>query len=316
MKDKPVALVTGGAGFIGSHVVMRLAQAGYSVRVLDNLESGKIANIPDGVEFIRGDVSSTKDVEGAMRGVSVSIHLAAVASVARSIEEYAYSHRVNIGGFVNIVEAAKQSDSPIQIRFASSAAIYGAADVYPIPETLPAKPISPYGVDKYSCELHAKVAAEIFNLDIIGFRFFNVYGPRQDPKSSYAGVISLFMDKALRRIPVEVFGDGLQTRDFVYVEDVADAIIGSLRLENSKLRPRVFNICTGAGVSLLQLLDEVGSCCQAPIDRRFHSARSGDIRNSVGSNELLLRWMPEQRITDFATGIRSLFEYNRLSKIQ
>lgn len=311
MKDKSVVLVTGGAGFIGSHVVPRLINSGYNVRVFDNLETGKLEHLPHGVEFIQGDVSNTQAVLDAMRDVSACIHLAAVASVARSIEEYVYSHRVNIGGFINVIEAAKQSGRPVQVRYASSAAIYGVADTYPITEMLSAKPISPYGVDKYSCELHAKVAAEIFDLDIIGFRFFNVYGPRQDPRSSYAGVISVFMDRALNGQGIDIFGDGQQTRDFVYVEDVANIIVGSLGLRVDEGRPEIFNICTGVGISLLQLIGEVEVCVQKKIERNFHAPRPGDIRNSIGSNALLLDWMPEQTITDFSVGVRRLFEYGQ-----
>jgi len=276
-------LVTGGCGFIGSHLCDALIAAGHGVRVLDDLSTGTLANLAPGAQLIRGDVADVGLVRTALEGVEGCFHLAAVASVARGVEDWLGTHRTNLTGMIIVLDAVRKlPPAPrVPVVYASSAAVYGDCSTLPITEAAEKRPLSAYGADKYGCELHARVATEVHGIPTTGLRFFNVYGPRQDPRSPYSGVISLFAARLRRGAPVDVFGDGRQTRDFISVRDVVTALLRAMdrRLPGA----RVFNVCTGVATSVLDLAGEIAALCDGGADIRFRPPRPGDIRDSWGS---------------------------------
>lgn len=272
-------LVTGGAGFIGSHLCDALLAAGRRVRVLDDLSTGHRANLPDGVEFIEGDVADPETVARALEGVDACCHLAAIASVERGVQDWRGTHRVNLTATIALMDAIRAR--PIPLVYASSAAVYGDCQDLPLSEAAPTRPLSAYGADKLGCELHAAVAAHVHAIPTTGLRFFNVYGPRQDPRSPYSGVISIFCDRLVRNTPVTVFGDGGQTRDFVYVADVVRALVRAL--ERRTAGAAVFNVCTGRPTSVLELANVIADLAGAAPDIRFGPPRAGEIRHSLGA---------------------------------
>jgi len=274
-------LVTGGCGFIGSHLVEALLANGDRVRVLDDLSSGKRENIPADAELGVGDVADPAAVSDAMKGVAGCFHLAAVAAVQRCNEDWVASHRTNLTGTVTILErASRQVGAAIPVVYASSAAVYGDNPALPLKETAVAKPLSAYGVDKLACELHAAIGWSIHGVPSLGLRFFNVYGPRQDPTSPYSGVISIFAARAAEHRAIEVYGDGNQTRDFIYVADVVKHLCAAMRQLRSGAG--VLNVCTGRATSVLTLASLISKLSghECPIQHR--PARPGDIRDSLG----------------------------------
>lgn len=272
-------LVTGGAGFIGSHTVDLLLAENISVRVLDNLSSGHRSNLPvshPGLEFIEGDITDKDIVREVMQGASHCLHLAAQVSVEASINDPLNSAMQNIIGFVNVLDTA-QKEGLERLVFASSAAIYGEPSEIPLPEDTRKLQLSPYGLEKQVNEEYADLYRRVSGFSSLGLRFFNVYGPRQDPKSPYAGVISLFVDRISRGESLSIHGDGKQTRDFIYVRDVARAIIAAL---TGKLSGAC-NIATGRQITLLELIEVLSAITGNQCDLSFESARDGDIRHSL-----------------------------------
>ncbi|MBF0176703.1 MAG: NAD-dependent epimerase/dehydratase family protein [Magnetococcales bacterium] len=278
----PLYLVTGGAGFIGSHLVERLLRQGDQVRVLDDLSTGSLANVPPGVEFIQGDVACAKPVREAMWGVVGCFHLAAVASVEQSNREWVAVHRVNQTGTIQVFSAVRDlsPDAPIPVVYASSAAVYGDNPVMPLTEAMCPTPMTAYGADKLGCELHARAAGLVHKIPSMGLRFFNVYGPRQDLYSPYSGVISMFMERAQRGENLKIFGDGHQVRDFVFVQDVVEMMIRAMA--RAHMGGVVLNVCTGRATSILELAGLVNRLCGNPLPVVHHPARPGDIRLSMG----------------------------------
>jgi UDP-glucose 4-epimerase len=272
-------LVTGGAGFIGSHLCEALLKRGDSVRVLDDLSTGKRSNLPPGVELIEGDVADPAAVRAALDGVDGCFHLAAIASVERGVRDWVGTHRVNLTGAITVFDAIHQTGRPMPVVYASSAAVYGDAPP-PIQEDADRRPLSAYGADKYGCELHARVAGRVFGIPSTGLRFFNVYGPRQDPNSPYSGVISIFCRRIARSEPVDIFGDGAQTRDFVCVDDVVAALLAAMT--RAAADAPVFNVCTGQPTSVLALAHLIGTLSGRPAVIRHQPARLGEIRHSAG----------------------------------
>jgi UDP-glucose 4-epimerase len=277
-------LVTGGAGFIGSHLAEALLARGHSVRVLDDLSNGKRENVPRNAEFIASSVVDPCAVREALEGVDGCFHLAAIASVERAQREWHRSHLVNLSGAVAVFEAAhrlqERHGKALPVVYASSAAVYGNLDKIPLGEASPTRPISPYGVDKLGCELHAAVAGPLFGVSTTGLRLFNVYGPRQDPSSPYSGVVSIFCQRLLQGSEIEIHGDGRQVRDFVYVQDAVTAFCSAM--ESASAQPRVFNVATGSGTTVCQLAETIAAVCGVPVKARHVSPRSGDLRASVG----------------------------------
>lgn len=275
-------LVTGGAGFIGSHLCEALRRERHAVRVLDDLSSGSRANLPPGVDFLHGDIGCPDTVSHALDGVDGCFHLAAIASVERGMRDWLGTHRVNLTGTITLLDAIRRRSSaaPIPFVYASSAAVYGDAATLPLTEATQTRPLSAYGADKLACELHAAVGSHVHAIPTVGLRFFNVFGPRQDPKSPYSGVISIFCDRLLRGAVVEIYGDGLQTRDFVYVDDVVGALLSAMA--RPARQPAVFNVCSGAPVSVLDLARTIAELSGRQPEIRFMPPRAGEVRHSAG----------------------------------
>ena len=285
-------LVTGGCGFIGSHLIERLLAAGHEVRVLDDLSTGKRENLPDGVPVMVGDVADAGAVGAAMagedgKGVDGCFHLAAVASVDRSREAWLETHHANLSGTIAVFDAARRANpaGPVPVIYASSAAVYGDNPDMPLNEDAATRPLSAYGADKLGCELHARVADGVHGVPTAGFRFFNVYGPRQDPMSPYSGVISIFARRVARGEDVEIHGDGQQVRDFVFVGDVVRIL--ALAMERRFAGAQVYNLCTGRATSLVMLLEVLQELCGSKVRRRHTEPRAGDIRMSIGDPSLM-----------------------------
>ncbi len=272
-------LVTGGAGFIGSHLVDALLAAGHRVRVLDDLSTGKRCNLDPRAELMVGDVADGATVRAAAAGVEGCFHLAAIASVARANEDWAGTSRVNLGGTVAVLDAARSARLPVV--YASSAAVYGAASGL-VSEGSPTAPSSAYGADKLASELHAAAGWQVHRVPSVGFRFFNVYGQRQDPSSPYSGVISLFSAALQAQRPVTVHGDGSQTRDFVYVADIVRFLLGGMRHAATQPGAAVLNACTGRETSIRALAETIGGLLQHRPTIRPGPPRAGDIKRSVG----------------------------------
>lgn len=308
-------LVTGGAGFIGSHLVNRLLAAGHHVRVLDDLSTGRRENLSDRAELIIGCVSDPGTVAAALDGVDGCFHLAAIASVARCNDDWLTAHRVNLGGGINVFEgASRQRPTALPVVYASSAAIYGDTDTLPITEDTIPRPQTPYGADKVGLEHQARAHAAVRGLSSVGLRFFNVYGPRQDPSSPYSGVIARFTDLLAAGRPVSVHGDGRQTRDFVYVSDVVEACLSAMnRIEarpGAEPRAEIFNVCTGHAVSILDLASTLGRLLHRDVSIAHTAPRAGDIRQSYGDPRALEAAFGLRPQVPLAVGLQRLLEWN------
>ena len=302
-------LITGGAGFIGSHTADVLLNQGFAVRVLDNLSSGKRANLnasalADGrLSFIDGDVRDAAVVDAAVTGVDAVLHLAAQVSVPRSVADPVESSTHNIAGFLNVLDAVRRHKIPRMV-YASSAAVYGIPEALPLTEANTAKPLSPYGLEKLINDQYAALYRELYGVSSVGMRYFNVYGPRQDPKSPYAGVISKFADGLEGASPLRVFGDGSQTRDFIYVGDVARA--NALALQSDVTG--VLNVGTGTSVTLLDLIDAMKEAFGKPAEVRHEPPATGDIAHSATNPARLKQTLGWQPATTFVQGLRALAE--------
>ncbi len=274
-------LVTGGCGFIGSHLVNALHSNGDTVRILDDLSTGTLCHKPSEVEFIFADVADSRIVEAAMQGMDGCFHLAAVASVERCNLDWLPTHRTNLTGTIAVFDAARKAQPrPVPVVFASSAAVYGDNPTMPLSEDAAPRPLSAYGADKLGCELHAAVAGRVHGVPNCGLRFFNVYGPGQDPGSPYSGVISIFCDRLKAGREIAMYGDGRQIRDFVYVGDVVAALLAAM--ENCSVQGRVLNVCSGSPTMVQDLAKIVGSIVGVRPDIRFAPPRNGEIRESLG----------------------------------
>jgi len=291
-------LVTGGAGFIGSHIVDRLIAEGERIRILDNFSTGAEENISDvldcdRLELINGDISDHATVKNAMKGVKGVFHHAALVSVKKSIEDPKSSFTNNVSGVFNIFEAARE-ERVDRIVFASSAAIYGNKQELPIDEKSSYQPNNPYALDKTYAEQLAKIYFQRYQLQSVALRYFNVYGPRQNPTSPYSGVVSLFLHQAQNGKEIIIYGDGEQTRDFVFVDDVINANI--LAMETSGLGAACFNVGTGNRKSINQLLDIIGIEVGCDFNARYVEKRQGDIQHSYAliKHALeILGWEPQ-----------------------
>jgi UDP-glucose 4-epimerase len=296
MAEGPV-LITGGAGFIGSHLVDALLAKGYSVRILDDLSTGKPGNLPldnPQVELIEGDVADAALVARVMVGCQGVAHLAAVASVQASVDDPVRTHQSNFIGTLNVCEAMRQAGVK-RVLFASSAAVYGNnGEGESIDEETPKSPLTPYAVDKLASEHYLDFYRREHGLEPAIFRFFNIFGPRQDPSSPYSGVISIFSERAQKGLPITVFGDGEQTRDFVYVEDLVDVLVQAL--EAPQLEVGAVNVGLNQATTLKQMLEALGQVVGPLPPISYGPARAGDIRHSRANNQRLLQrfTFPEQ----------------------
>jgi UDP-glucose 4-epimerase len=305
-------LVTGGCGFIGSHLIDALLAAHQRVRVLDDLSTGTRDNLPPHVELVVADVADEHAVREAAEDVAGCFHLAAIASVQRCNETWPATHRVNLGGQVNVLDAARRFGFPVV--YASSAAIYGDQDSFPLNETVPPRPTTAYGADKLGCEQHARAGAIVHGLRSVGLRFFNVYGPRQQAGSPYSGVISIFADRIARGVPIAVHGDGAQSRDFVFVGDVVAALLQAMeRLEDDPgPYAEIANVCTGKAVTITEVATTLMEAAGRRVSISYGPPRGGDIRQSVGDPRHAASLLGFKARTSFAAGLHSTYEALRV----
>lgn len=276
-------LVTGGCGFIGSHLCAALRARGDEVQVLDDLSTGSEGNLAPGALLARGDAADLAAVRKAALRADGIFHLAAIASVERGVHEWLATHRANQTATITVLEAARATAGrgPLPVVYASSAAVYGEPASLPLTEDAATRPLSAYGADKLGCELHARVAGQVHGIPTFGLRFFNVYGPRQDPRSPYSGVISIFCDRLLRGEAVQVFGDGQQQRDFVNVADIVAALLAAM--DRASPTAPVLNVCSGRPTSVLELAELVAGCCGTVLRILHQPPRAGEIRTSLGA---------------------------------
>jgi UDP-glucose 4-epimerase len=300
-------LVTGGAGFIGSHSVEALLAAGAEVTVLDNLSSGKLGNIPKSprLHFIQGDIRDAQAVESAMQGVTHVLHLAAQVSVTASIAEPITSFTHNIQGFLNVLDAVRRHHVKRMV-YASSAAVYGTPLQLPLDESVATAPLSPYGLEKSINDQYATLYHTLYGVAAVGMRYFNVYGPRQDPSSAYAGVISRFAAAIANDQVLSVYGDGGQTRDFIFVKDIARANVSALQSD----AVGVCNIATGTSVTLLELIATLGRCAGKQPTVVHAPPATGDIRHSAAKPSQMRSWFGDQEMTTLASGLQQLISYH------
>lgn len=301
-------LITGGAGFIGSHLTEHLLAAGNTVRIIDNLSTGRRENLPahPQLEFMLGDVRDQRMVLQAAAGMDAIAHLAAVASVQASVDDPIGTHETNFDGTLHLLEAARKNNIR-RFLYASSAAVYGDNTRLPLPEAEIPNPLSPYAVDKLAGEYYLRFYHAKFGIETTAFRFFNIFGPRQDPSSPYSGVISIFIERVRHGAPVTVFGDGRQTRDFVYVGDLAALLTQALARPETV--GQVINVGRGKQCDLLELLDTLEKLTGKSIERRFESARLGDIVHSRADISKLVRLFGKAPATDMATGLGAILQY-------
>jgi len=298
-------LVTGGAGFIGSHSVEHLIEANIPVRILDNFSSGTRQNLPSHalLEIQEGDIRDIHTVHKAMEKITHVLHLAAQVSVQASVDDPSMSCSTNIGGFVNVLQVAR-SFRVQRIVYASSAAAYGRPKRLPLSETDTAQPCSPYGLEKNVNDQYATLFANEFALSLLGLRYFNVYGPRQDPQSPYAGVISKFVSMIEQQQPLSVFGDGTQTRDFIFVKDVAKTNVQALQ----STMTGVCNVATGKSHSLLELIEILSRCVNRSVEIVHHAARAGDIPFSEADITRLETLISTHRLIDLNEGLPAFLQ--------
>ncbi|OEE67370.1 epimerase [Enterovibrio norvegicus FF-33] len=298
-------LVTGGCGFIGSHLVESLLADGHHVRVIDDLSTGSRGNVPRHCELRVADICQSGVLEDAMKEMDGCFHLAAIASVERSNQQWVETHEVNLTGSIRVFEAARAVKTPVV--YASSAAVYGDNADMPLSERAVLRPLTAYGADKLGSELHARVASMVHGVPTTGLRFFNVFGPRQDPKSPYSGVISIFADKVMDAEPLTIFGDGEQTRDFIYVADVVRFLRAAMK--EVSVTPEVFNVCRGDALSVNQLATILMSLTGTTVDMEYVPARRGDIRTSIGSPARGAKELTVVAQTSVTQGLRELLSY-------
>ncbi len=300
-------LVTGGAGFIGSHLVDALVRKGHSVRVLDDLSTGTLENLADvkqRIEFVQGSVTDAAVVNRLAGGCSAIFHLAAVVSVPKSMEDPIGTHKVNADGVLNVVEAARRARA--KLVYSSSAAVYGDAANPPMKESDPKEPVSIYGAQKLYGEHAVLCAARTDGLRCAILRYFNVYGPRQDPSSPYSGVIAVFMVRAAASEPLVIHGDGKQIRDFVHVSDVVQA--NMLALDSSLEDGQPVNIGTGSGTNLMQLSQMVMRACGKIVPIKHETERPGDVRRSYCDPTLARQRLGFRASMPLVLGLKELYD--------
>ncbi len=304
-------LVTGGAGFIGSHICERLVKEGHQVVAYDNLSSGKrenLAHLASRVELVEADVRDAPQLDYYASGCDLIYHEAAIVSVPYSVEHPQETHDVNIQGTLNVLMAAKRR-SVKRVVFACSAAVYGDDPEMPKRETMRAAPMSPYGVEKIAGEHYLGVWNQLYGVETVSLRYFNVFGERQDPRSPYSGVISIFVDRALKGEPVTIYGDGGQSRDFVYVGNVVDA---NLRAGMTPgIGGRAYNVACGKSTTLLGLLGVVEKIVGKKVERTFAPPRQGDIRESLADIGRISKDLGYEPTVGVEEGLKRLIDHVR-----
>ena len=312
--SKRLYLVTGGAGFIGSHICERLVRDGQGVRVLDNFFSGKEANLAtfgSAVELIRGDIRDATTVAEAMRGVDIVFHEAALGSVPRSVADPMTTHEVNITGTLNVLLAARDAGVR-RLVYASSSSVYGETPILPKHEQITPQPLSPYALSKLAGEHYISVFKQVYGFEAVALRYFNIFGPRQDPEGQYAAVIPRFLAALLEGRQPVIYGDGRQSRDFTYIENVVEANL--LASEADGIAGHAFNVACGGRYTLLELLDKLKEIVGSSIEPIHQEERAGDVRDSQASIEAAQRAFGYHVSVDFDEGLRRTVASYRTSR--
>ncbi len=294
-------VVTGGAGFIGSHLVEELRRRGESVRIVDDFSSGQRSNVPAGVELIEGDVSNPAVAHKAAAGADYILHQAAIPSVARSVADPLKSHTANVDGTLQILLAAREHHVR-RVVMAGSSSEYGDAPTLPKHEAMPPSPKSPYALQKLAGEEYCRLFTQLYGLETVSIRYFNVFGPRQQPNSSYSGVISLFIKALSSGTRPMILGDGGQTRDFTYVANVVDGVLRACTAPGAS--GQAINVATGGRISLLELLAALNRIMGTSIEPEFGPERVGDVRDSQASIEKAHKLLGYETLIDFEEGLR------------
>jgi UDP-N-acetylglucosamine/UDP-N-acetyl-alpha-D-glucosaminouronate 4-epimerase len=310
-------LVTGGGGFIGSHLVEALLQRGASVRALDNLTTGHRANlagvlahpeVQKAFAFIEGDVTDRKTVQEAIKGVEYVLHQAALPSVQRSVEDPITSNRVNVEGTLNVLVAAQEARVR-RVVYASSSSVYGDSPQLPKIESMPTNPLSPYAVSKLAAEAYCRTFTRVYGLETVSLRYFNVFGPRQDPNSLYAAVLPSFIGALLSKEPPVIYGDGSQSRDFTYIENVVQANL--LALKATGAGGEAFNIACGESVTLKTVLECLAEFSNRVVAPEYQASRAGDIKHSLADISKAERMLGYRPVIPFHEGLKRTFEFFR-----
>jgi UDP-glucose 4-epimerase len=314
---EPLHVVTGGAGFIGSHLVERLLRDGARVRVLDNFSEGTRANLAfprelrRRLEVVRGDVTDLDTVRRAIRGARYVYHQAAMRSVPRSVKDPLGANENNVTGTLHVLEAARRA-KVARVVYASSSSVYGDAPELPKREDQTPSPISPYAVSKYADELYANMWTKLYGVETVGLRYFNVYGPRQDPRSEYAAVIPRFIVWGLKGTSLEVHGDGEQSRDFTYIDNVVDANLAAATAP--KAPGEAFNVGCGSRISLNDIITMLEKILGRSLKRKHTPSRAGDVRHTLADISKAKRLLGLEPRVDFEEGFRRTVDYFRGSK--
>jgi len=306
-------LVTGGAGFIGSHLTEELVRRGERVRVVDNLATGKRANLAhlSGVEFLEGDLADISVAHRAVKGMEIVLHQAAIPSVPRSVEDPVTSNRANVDASLNLLVAARDAGVR-RVVYAGSSSAYGDTPVLPKVESMSTAPLSPYALQKLVGEEYCRMFTRLYGLETVTTRYFNVFGPRQDPSSPYSGVISLFVSALCAGRAPTIHGDGEQTRDFTYVANVVD---GVLRASSAPgVSGDVINVATGGRISLNQLFRTIRDLVGASVEPVYAAPRQGDVRDSRADIEKARRLLGYQPTVSFDDGLRKTIEWYRTTQ--
>jgi nucleoside-diphosphate-sugar epimerase len=310
-------LVTGGSGFIGSHLVEALLQRGASVRVLDNLTTGHRANLagalahPEGlgtVTFIAGDITDRKTVQDAVKGVEYVLHQAALPSVQRSVEDPVTSNLVNVEGTLNVLVAARETGVR-RVVYASSSSVYGDSPQLPKVESMPTNALSPYAVSKLAAEAYCRAFTRVYGLETVSLRYFNVFGPRQDPNSLYAAVMPRFIEALLAKKPPVIYGDGTQSRDFTYIENIVQANL--LALDAVGVGGETFNIACGESINLKAVLQYLAEFSSQVVEPEYQAPRAGDVKHSLADISKAERMLGYRPAIPFREGLKRTFEFLR-----
>ncbi len=301
-------LVTGGAGFIGSNLVRALLEGGDEVRVLDNFSTGLRENLGGlEAEIVEGELRSYERVHNAVRGVELVYHLGALGSVPRSVQDPLTSSAVNVEGTLNVLLAARD-EQVRRVVFSSSSSVYGNSGELPRTESMPTDPISPYGVAKLAAERYCVSFSRVYHgFETVVLRYFNVFGPRQNPLSQYAAVVPLFVTAIGEGRPVTIFGDGEQSRDFTYVANVVDATIRAGSAEGAS--GRIFNVAAGSPGSVNLLADTIGRILGLPVEKEYREPRPGDVRDSWADVSAAADVLDYRPAVDFEEGLRRTIEH-------
>jgi UDP-glucose 4-epimerase len=312
------ALVTGGAGFIGSHLAAQLVLLGHDVRILDNLATGRRSNlmaVREDVELVEGDIQSYERVHNAVAGCDVVFHQAALPSVPRSVQDPLTSNATNVTGTLNVLLASRDAGVR-RVVFASSSSIYGAEPELPAREDAAPRPISPYATAKLACEGYCRSFTEVYSLETVALRYFNVFGPRQDPRSEYAAVIPRFIAALLAGDPPTIFGDGRQSRDFTFVDDVVEANL--LAMDAPGVAGQVFNVARGERTTVAGLLEALRAVTEVSIDPQYAPGRPGEVRHSladVSRARDVLGWEPRVDLREGLLRTAQSFDLEALDSV-